>query len=764
MLRYLIVAFIILNIVSCGGGPPRSNSPSAYKEGEIIVKFKTGVREGQRYSVHNLVGAASVKKIGIDGFERVKLSPGVSVKQAIQSYQANPDVEYAEPNYIVKAVVVPNDAEFNQQWGLHNTGQTVNGVRGSAGADIDAPDAWDITQGSAAVIVAVIDTGIDKNHPDLSGNVIPGYNFVDGNNDTTDLNGHGTHVSGILGAIGNNSIGVAGVNWPVKIMPLRVLDQNGEGTEADVMTAIAYAASNNARVVNMSFAFTPQSPSDGQPLRDTIASYPNILFVAAAGNENTNDDTTPSYPASFDLSNIISVAASDQNDNLAVFSNYGPTSVDVAAPGTNILSTIPSFTTGTTYSGAYKVVYLSYGFECIGDANTRHSVMQSALKFENISSGDKILLVDDDGGDTFETYYTEALQSLGFTPDIYTVPSNNDNGPPLNTLSQYKLVIWFTGCEFTNTLTATDQTNLQSYLDNGGRLFISGQDIGYDIVTVQGNGGPGTFYQNYLHATYVTDDALGRSYTGLNNFSGLFVELQPVCRDSNNNPYLSVDAINIFGAGSLSAFFIDYDDAYQFLDGTSMSTPVVAGIAALIASLHNDFTADQIKETILGSVDILPSLQGKTLTGGRVNAYKALTALLPPSNLNAAVESKAQVLLTWTDNSQGESGFSIEREQSGGQFAEIATVSAGQTTYTDSGVQAGKIYTYRVRAFNAGAYSAYSNQATVTLPGGNKGGGGGGGCSIGSSQNYETALADTVVLLMPALVVLIIRKFRKFQR
>lgn len=763
MLRYLIVAFIILNIVSCGGGPSGQNSPSAYKEGEIIVKFKTGVREGQRYSIHNMVGAASVRKIGIEGFEKVKLSPGVSVQQAIQTYQANPDVEYAEPNYIVKAALVPNDAKFNQQWGLYNAGQTVNGVKGSAGADIDAPDAWDITQGSAAVIVAVIDTGIDKNHPDLSGNVVPGYNFIDGNNDTTYLNGHGTHVSGILGAIGNNSIGVAGVNWSVKIMPLRVLDQNGEGTEADVMTAIAYAASNNARVVNMSFAFTPQSPSDGQPLKETIASYPDILFVAAAGNENTNDDTTPSYPASFNLSNIISVAASDQNDNLAVFSNYGPTSVDVAAPGTNILSTIPSFITGVTYSGSYKVVYLSYGFECISDANTRHSVMQSALNFENIFSGDKILIVDDDGGDTFETYYTEALQSLGFTPDIYTVPLNS-NGPPINTLNQYKLVIWFTGGEYQNTLTATDQTNLQSYLDSGGRLFISGEDIGYDIVTVQGNGGPGSFYQNYLHATYVTDDALGRSYTGLNNFNDLFVELPEICSDSMNDQYLtSVDAVNPSG-GSLLAFSIDYNDAYQFLDGTSMSTPVVAGIGALIASLHNDLTADQIKETILGSVDILLSLQGKILTGGRVNTYKALTALLPPSNLNAAVESKTQVLLTWTDNSRGESGFSIEREQSGGQFAEIATVSADQTSYTDSGVQAGKTYTYRVRAFNAGAYSAHSNQLTVTLPGGNKGGGGGGGCSIGSSQNYQTALADTIVLFIPVIVVLIIRKFRKFQR
>jgi subtilisin family serine protease len=698
------------------------------------------------------VGTALVRKTGIDEFERVKLPTGVSVQQAIQTYQANPDVEYAEPNYIVKAVAIPNDAKFSQQWGLHNTGQTVNRVAGLAGADIDAPDAWNVAQGSASVIVAVIDTGIDNNHPDLSGNVLPGHNFVDGNNDTTDLNGHGTHVSGILGAVGNNSIGIAGINWSVKILPLKVLDQNGEGTEADVMTAVAYAASNNTRVVNMSFAFTPESPSDGKPLRSTISSYPNILFVAAAGNESTNDDVTPSYPASFDLSNVISVATSDQNDNLASFSNYGPTSVDVAAPGTNILSTIPSFSTGTTFSGAYKVVYLSYGFECISDSNARHAVMKNALNFENISSGDKILLVDDDGGDTFETYYTEALQSLGFKPDIYTVPLNSD-GPPLNALSQYELVIWLTGGEYRNTLTSTDQVNLGSYLDNGGRLFVSGQDIGYDIAG-------STFYQNYLHATYVTDDALGNSYTGLNIFSGLFVTFPEICRDSVNDQYLiSVDAVNPSGAGSLPAFFISYNDAYQFLDGTSMSTPAVAGIGALLLSLHNDFTADQVKETILGSVDVLPSLQGKVLTGGRVNAYRALTALLPPSNLIAAAQSKREVLLTWTDNSQGESGFSIERREAGGQFAEIATVPTDQATYKDNAVQAGKAYTYRVRAFNYGTYSAYSNQATVKLPDGSSGGGG--GCSIGGSQNYQTAVADMAVLFLPAVVVLIVRKFRK---
>ncbi len=753
MLRYIFYIFITLSIVSCGGDVPKKNSPSAYKEGEIIVKFKSGIHETQRYSTHDTLGTKLIKKIGPEGFERVKLPEGISVDEAIKIYKENPDVEYAEPNYIVKAAVIPNDTRFGELWGLHNTGQTVNGVTGIAGADIDAPEAWDITQGSSAVIVAVIDSGVDKNHPDISGNLITGYDFIDNDIDPDDLDGHGTHVAGIIGAVGNNSKGITGVSWSVKIMPLKVLDQNGEGTIADILEAIAFAATNNARIVNMSFSGSDYS----QSLYSTIALYPNILFIAAAGNGGDdsvgdNNDFTPWYPASFDLPNIISVAATDQNDNLTEFSNYGFTSVDVAAPGIDILSTIPSFITGITYSGTYRVVYFSFGFEGINSVPSRNTVMQSVMNFHSTSPGDKILLVDDDGGNIYETYYTQVLEALGYPFDYHTVPLDND-GPAASQLNQYKLVIWFTGDEYRDTLTLSDQANLQSYLENGGRLFITGQEIGFDIKA-------SSFYQNYLHAVYITDDANGTFYTGLNSFSGLFVELPLTYGDGARNQNF-IDAIKPIN--SAAAFYIHYNDAYQFLKGTSMSTPMVSGAAALIASYYGNFSADQIKGTILGSVDIKPSLQGKILTGGRLNAYKALTSLIPPSNLTATVQSGKTVVLTWTDNSTGENGFKIERKESGGQFIEIATVVSNQTKYTDSDLQANQTYIYRIRAFNTVAYSAYSNEASVTLSGGSKGGGGGGGggCSIGMVHCYQTAIADTIVLLLPLIVILIIKRFTK---
>jgi subtilisin family serine protease len=746
--RFFVLISIVFSLISCGGNIAGKGTPSAYKEGEIIVKFKPGVREKQKYSAHNAVSAKLIKEIGYEGFERVRLPRGISVEAAIRAYRENPDIEYAEPNYIVRAAAIPDDKRFNEQWDLLNTGQAINGSIGTAGADIDAADAWNLIKGSS-VVVAVIDSGIDHYHPDLSGNLIAGYDFVDNDNDPDDLNGHGTHVAGIIGAVGNNSLGVAGVNWYVKVMPLKVLDQNGEGTVADVIEAIAFAATNNAKIANMSFSGTDFS----QALYDSIKQYPNILFIAAAGNA---ESSTPEYPAGFSLPNIISVAATDQNDNLAAFSNYGA-SVDVAAPGTNILSTIPSFTAGITFGGTYKIVYLSYGFECISGPSAQIAVMQRILNFDGVSAGESILLVDDDGGGKYETFYVQALQSLGYAFDVYTVPLGSD-GPAFAKLTNYKLVIWLTGGESENTLTSTDQANLQSYLDNGGRLFISGQDIGFDI-------GSSNFYQNYLHALYITDDALGPIYTGIDGFDGLSVELEPVCRDSASNQYLSmVDAVKPFGPGSVSAFYIQYNDAYQFLNGTSMSTPIVSGVAAMVSAYYSSLNADQIKGIIFSSVDLKPSLQGKIRSGGRVNAYKALSSLIPPSDLNAVEQSETAVILAWTDNSTGETGFKIERKDPGGQFAEIATVAANQATYRNSGLKGGRSYVYRVRAFNAAADSSYSNEASITLPGGQKssgGGSGGGGCSIGAVYDYRTEAADSVIFLSPLIVIFIIKKLRK---
>ena len=287
----------------------------------------------------------------------------MSVETALEYYRGNPDVVYAEPNYIryLKATT-PNDPFFSNLWGLHNTGQNVNGVSGTAGADMDGPEAWDVAQGSNTFVIAVIDTGVDYNHPDLSGNIwanpgevagngldddqngyvddLRGWDFVDDDNDPMDVAGHGTHVSGTIAAVGNNNIGVTGVCWQAKIMPVRALDAFGRKCDADHHRGDWVCRQQWGQGHKRQLRGPGLQPGEYDAIAN--ANSAGVLFVAAAGNEGTNNDTTPSYPASYNLPNIISVAATDQNDNLSYFSNYGATSVHVAAPGENIYSTVPA--------------------------------------------------------------------------------------------------------------------------------------------------------------------------------------------------------------------------------------------------------------------------------------------------------------------------------------------------------------------------------------------------------------------------------------
>lgn len=232
-----------------------------------------------------------------------------------------------------------NDPYASYLWGLHNTGQS----GGTADADIDAPEAWSVTKGSSDVIVGVVDTGVDYNHPDLSANMIGGYNAITGSNNPMDDHGHGTHCAGTIGAVGNNGIGVVGVNWNVKIMPLKFLDASGSGSTSDAIKAFNWGYSRGARIFSNSWG----AVGTDNALRDSISSMPDALFVCAAGNDGLNTDSNPHSPGSLPNANILTVAATDHNDRLVTSanwgwgSNYGPTTVDVAAPGQNIYSTYP---------------------------------------------------------------------------------------------------------------------------------------------------------------------------------------------------------------------------------------------------------------------------------------------------------------------------------------------------------------------------------------------------------------------------------------
>ncbi|RMH19241.1 MAG: hypothetical protein D6698_05940 [Gammaproteobacteria bacterium] len=360
--RFSWIALGVFLIIGQAFAAPMATMPSDYVANEVLVVPTTGVSVAMNLAE---MSGLQVKgaHLGATPFLRLKLKPGQTVMQAMNSLSNQPWVARVQPNYIRHATALPNDPRFAEYWGLNNTGQTVNGVTGLAGADISAVKAWGEATDCSAIVVAVIDTGVDYNHPDLGANIwsnageipangidddangfiddVRGWDFVQGDNDPMDFNEHGTHVSGTISAVGNNATGGTGVCWNVKIMPLRALNSVGSGTTADIVAAIDYARLNGAKIINMSLGSYGGSPGDLEDMAIANANAAGVLVVAAAGNDANDNDLQPHYPSSYPEPNIIAVAATTQRDALASFSNFGATSVDVAAPGTNILSSIP---------------------------------------------------------------------------------------------------------------------------------------------------------------------------------------------------------------------------------------------------------------------------------------------------------------------------------------------------------------------------------------------------------------------------------------
>jgi len=342
--------------------------------GEVLVKLRSPAPARDLVDINRLADAETVTPLGRTGLRRLR-SRSRDARTLVGLLANHPAVVYAEPNYIVRAFADPPDPLAPQLWGLQNVGQAVNsGSAGQPGADIHASTAWDVSVGSTAHVVAVVDTGIDYTHPDLAANVWSapapfavtvggvsitcpagshGFNVIALSCDPMDDNNHGTHVAGTIGAAGNG-VGVVGVNWVTQLMGVKFLNAGGSGSIADAINGLdfvmqarqAFSATGGADVRVLSNSWGGRSFS--QALRDEIAatSDEDMLFVAAAGNDGFSNDILPNYPANYDVNSIVAVAATTNTDGRAYFSNYGAASVDLGAPGVDILST----TIGNTYS------------------------------------------------------------------------------------------------------------------------------------------------------------------------------------------------------------------------------------------------------------------------------------------------------------------------------------------------------------------------------------------------------------------------------
>jgi len=660
----------------------------AYVPGELLVKYRPSFSAAAALHYQTHWGVSSVRTFKTIGVQHVRLPEDMTVEEALEVYRSDPGVEYAEPNYYCYATATPDDTHFGRLWGLHNTGQSVNGTSGTPDADIDAPEAWDITTGSPNVVVAVIDSGVDYNHPDLAANVwtnpgeipgdgqdndgnghvddVMGWDFVDNDNDPMDSDDHGTHVAGTIAAVGNNSVGITGVCWTAKLMALRFLDAFGWGTTANAVSAIEYANDKGAHIINNSWG----GGSFSQALEEAIDAS-SALVVCAAGNTGTNIDIAPFYPASFTAPHIISVAATDQNDNRSIWtpyssSNYGITSVDVAAPGTSIYSCRPA--REDVWSDDFEG---AFGWTTDG-TNNSWGLTEEASRSSSHSLTDRP-----------DADYLPGTESYAQTPAI-----------DLSSNSGAVLTFWFKGTSQIGDYFYVQASNNGVNFDE--LILVIGEDEG-----IYWSGSQTTFA--LATADLGTYDGSSSLYLRFNFYSNA---------DGNVAEGWFFDDVTLTAASSF------YDGTeYQFLQGTSMAAPHVSGLAALIKAHNPSLSNTEIKAAIENSVDPKASLSGLVATGGRVNAHNALIPPSAPTSLSATAASASQIDLSWADNSQNEMGFKVERKaESGGTFSQITTVLPNVISYSDTGLGASTAYYYRVRAYNWIDNSSYSNEASATTP------------------------------------------------
>ena len=727
MQAYRILTGFITSMMILAGGQwsqAATEPHQPYVDGEVLVKYKENRAPERAVHYRSMWRISTVRTFEKSDIRKVRLPADMTVSQAVTLYHSDPDVLYAEPNYRFRLQTLPNDDDMTRLWGLVNTGQNVNGTSGTADADMDADRAWDLETGSMDVVVAVVDSGVDMTHPDLAANIwtnpvetdngvdddgngyiddVHGWDFVENDNQPIDSHGHGTHVAGIIGAVGNNGIGSTGVCWRVSIMPLRFITAADYGTTADAIEAIEYADDNGADVINLSWG----GPDFSLALKEAIDAV-DALVVCAAGNEGGNLDDVPLYPASYDSANILSVAASDADDHPAWFTNYSDSLADVAAPGTDIFSTVPD-----------RQTVLSDDFSSLSNWSVGGGV---AWGLQSIY-GNEVLTESPAGNYTNGMDAWARLDPLnlsglnGTRLDFHIIGNTAGSGDRLFVEASTNGTTW---------------TQLWVGLDNGPVQAITGTINTWQLAVAD-----------------------LKAYDGA---ASLYIRFRFVSDASGTADGYLIDNLAVTCADTTHGI-----STYQYYQGTSMSAAYASGAAALIMAQKPLLTPTEVKLAIESTVDVKAPLAGYVATGGRINVYNALVSMAAV-DLQSQAASTDRIDLDWIALEPVDSGFEIQRRTaSGDDYTTIAIVGTAEREYSDSGLSDGTTYVYRVLTLSGGDYTGYSNEAAATTPRSvsagvaDSGGGGGGGCFISAagSGGHPAGLADHAVVQLGAAIFLL---------
>ena len=568
-----------------------------YANAQIIVKYKANLNSAQRMQTAANYGAKSMEnRNSSSDWGLHSLPSSLSVEQALKLYANDPNVEIAQPNYVYQSTALPGpipDPAYNQLWAARNNGQTISTgtstTQGLPGADMQLEAAWNVQNDCSTVTVAIVDTGINYNVSDLAANMwnggaaapLHGWNFVGaGSNDPMDYNGHGTHVAGILGAVGGNGIGVAGVCWKASIMAVRVLDASGTGTTSTVVQGIDFAVTHGAKIINLSLGGSgPFDPVFNDALNRAQAA--NVLVVVAAGNAASNNEVTPVWPCNFSHPNLICVAALDQNYNLASYSNWGATSVDVAAPGSYIYST------SNGIEGQINDALTPAVGGWVGSSN--HAAGWGyGLNGPGLTSSAPWAGIPYSANGDDRIYKTFNLSGVSVARLTLTAAVSVNNGDYFNANIRAA-----GGDPFVGGAAIFSSTNLDTGL-------VSLKSIAYDLTP---NIGPACSIGLQLLTSPNTTGNYGVAMTAL--------RIDTLTLDNNS---------------------------YKVMSGTSMATPYAAGVAALVWAHNPRYTYVDVKNALTRGGRTLPVLAGKISSGMAVDALGALTYINPSSHLSFTVK------------------------------------------------------------------------------------------------------------------------------